>query len=84
MENHIFGRTDVFKYLGVLVTTGNVVTKENQTRLRAGNKCYYAIQAVLELRRISRKVKLNIYKTIIRPIVRPTYACKTWVLTRKD
>jgi hypothetical protein len=36
----------------------------------------------LKSQRISRKVKLNIYKTIIRPIV--TYACETWVLTRKD
>jgi hypothetical protein len=60
------------------VTTDNVVTKEIQARLKAGNRCYYALQAVLKSRRISRKVKLrvNIYKTIIRPIV--TYACETW------
>jgi hypothetical protein len=36
----------------------------------------------LKSRRISVKVKLNVYKTIIRPIV--THACETWVLTRKD
>jgi hypothetical protein len=82
VKTHIFGRTDVLKYLGVLMTTDNVVTKEIQARLKAGNRCYYALQAVLKSRRISRKVKLNIYKTIIRPIV--TYACETWVLTRKD
>jgi hypothetical protein len=27
VKTHIFGRTEVFKYLGVLVTTDNVVTK---------------------------------------------------------
>jgi hypothetical protein len=82
VKTHMFGRNDVFKYLGVLVTTDNVVTKEIQARLKAGNRCHYALQAVLKSRRISRKVKLNIYKTIIRPIV--IYACETWVLTKKD
>jgi hypothetical protein len=37
VKTHIFGRTDVFKYLGVLMTTDNVVTKEIQARLKAGN-----------------------------------------------
>jgi hypothetical protein len=46
-----------------------------------GNKCDYALQAVLKSRRTSRKVKLHINKTVVRPIV--TYACETWVLTRK-
>jgi hypothetical protein len=82
VKTHIFGRTAVFKYLEVLVKTDKVVSKEIQVRLKAGNICYYALQAVLKSRRISRKVKLNIYKTVIRPIV--TYACETWVLTRKD
>jgi hypothetical protein len=62
VENHIFGRTNVIKYLGVWVTTDNVVTKEIQARLKAGNKCY-ALQAVLKSQRISRKVKLNTHKT---------------------
>jgi hypothetical protein len=36
----------------------------------------------LKSRRISRKVKLNIYKPIIRPIV--SYAFETWVLKKKE
>jgi hypothetical protein len=59
-----------------------VVAKEIQARLKAGSRCYYALQAALKSRRISRKVKLNIYKTTLKPIV--TYACETWVLTGKD
>jgi hypothetical protein len=84
VENHIFGRNDVLKHLRVLVTTDNVVTKEIQARLTADNRRYHALQAVLKSQIVSRKVKLNIYihKTIIMPIV--TYACETWVLTRKD
>jgi hypothetical protein len=37
VENHIFGRNDVFTYLGVLVTADYVVTKEIQAWLKAGN-----------------------------------------------
>jgi hypothetical protein len=42
------------------VTTGNVI-KVIQARFKAGNECYYALQAVWKSRRISRKVKLNTY-----------------------
>jgi hypothetical protein len=48
VKNHIFGRANVFKYLGVLVTTDNV-TREIQAWLKVGNRCYYALQAVLKL-----------------------------------
>jgi hypothetical protein len=65
------------------VTTDNAVTKEIHTWLKAGSRCYYALQAVLKLRRrVLREVKLNICETVLRPIV--TYACEAWVLTRKD
>jgi hypothetical protein len=65
------------------VTTDNAVTKEIHAWLKAGSRCYYALQAVLKLRRrVLREVKLNIYETVLRPIV--TYACEAWVLTRKD
>jgi hypothetical protein len=56
-----FYKTDVFKYLGVLVTTDNVVSKEIQARLKASNVFYYILHAALKSQRISRKVKLNIY-----------------------
>jgi hypothetical protein len=60
VKTHIFGRIYVFKYLGVLVTTDNVLTKEIQARLKASKRFYYALQAVLKPQIISRKVKLNI------------------------
>jgi hypothetical protein len=40
------------------------------------------LQRILKSKRISRKAKLAIYKTIIEPVV--TYASETWVLTKKD
>jgi hypothetical protein len=35
----------------------------------ARNRCYYALQNVLKSKNISQKAKLNIYKTIIKPVV---------------
>jgi hypothetical protein len=55
---------------------------EIQARIAAGNGCYFALQRILRSKSISRKAKLAIYKTIIKPIV--TYANETWVLTKKD
>jgi hypothetical protein len=52
VKNHIFLRTDVFKYLGVLVTIDNIVTKDFQARFKAGNGCYYSLLAVWKSRRL--------------------------------
>ena len=56
--------------------------KSKQTTL--GNKAYYADQYFFKSRLVSKKSKLKLYWSIIRPIV--TYACETWGLkeTRKN
>jgi hypothetical protein len=46
----------------------------------AGNRCYYVLQNVLRSKNISQEAKLNMYKTIIRPVL--TYGCETW--TQRD
>jgi hypothetical protein len=77
-----FEKTETFKYLGSLVTVDNNISADIQARLMAGNMCYYALQNVLRSKNISRKAKLNVYKTIMRPVV--TYGSETWTLTKKD
>jgi hypothetical protein len=42
------------------------------------NKAYYANHFFFKSRLVSKKSKLKLYWSIIRPIV--TYACETWVL----
>jgi hypothetical protein len=79
--DHSSERTDTFKYLGAVVTTKNEVSTDIQARTAAGNGCYFALQRILKSKSISRKAKLAIYKTIIKPVV--TYASETWVLTKK-
>jgi hypothetical protein len=46
----------------------NNISSEIQARLMAGNRCY-ALQNVLKSKTLFRKTKLNVYKTIIRPVV---------------
>jgi hypothetical protein len=80
--DHSFERTDSFKYFGVVVTTKNEVSTEIQARTAAGNVYYFPLQRILKSKSISRRAKLAINKTIIKPTV--TYASETWVLTKRD
>jgi len=43
-----------------------------------GNKAYYAYQKKLTSKLLSKKAKLKLCWTIIRPVI--TYASETWVL----
>ncbi|KAH1015821.1 hypothetical protein HUJ04_007144 [Dendroctonus ponderosae] len=61
-------------------------TSHNQFRQRlqiqSGNKCLYALRSVLASKDISRRTKITIYKTIIRPTV--MYAGETWTLAKDN
>jgi hypothetical protein len=46
------------------------------------NKEYYANTKLLKLKFLKKNTKMNIYKTMIRPVV--TYSSKAWTLTAKD
>jgi hypothetical protein len=67
-----------FKYLGAIVTEAN----DTNARIEAGNRCMFAVHKILRFRSLTRKVKLLVYKTIIRPVV--TYASETWTLTKEN
>jgi len=67
-----------YKYLGSTVNSDNSTEEEIQYRITLGNKAYYANQFLLKSRLVSKKSKLKLYWSTIRPIV--TYACEVWVL----
>jgi hypothetical protein len=56
----------------------NSIEEEIQHRITLGNKAYYANQFLFKIRLVSKKSKLKLYWSIIRPTV--TCACETWVL----
>jgi hypothetical protein len=82
IREYKFEKTETFKCLGSLVTADNNISAEIQARLMARNRFCYALQNVLKSKNISRKAKLSVCKTIIRPVV--TYGSETWTLTKKE
>lgn len=76
-----FDKVEHFKYLGVVVNGNNDRSMEINERLQAGNRAYWSYLRYLKDKSISRKTKLQIYKTAIRPVV--TYAAETMCLTQR-
>jgi len=52
------------------------------SRLRSGNACYHSVQNLLSSRLLSKNLKINIYRTIILPII--LYGCESWSLTLRE
>jgi hypothetical protein len=73
-----FESVQSFRYIGSIVNQGNTIEEEIKERLTAGNKAFCANQKTLQSKLLSRKSKLKLCWTLIRPIV--TYASETWVL----
>jgi hypothetical protein len=57
------------KYLGRNLTDQNYMLEEIKSRLNSGNACYHSVQSILSSRLLSRKVKVDICKTIILTVV---------------
>ncbi|XP_073986277.1 uncharacterized protein [Rhodnius prolixus] len=76
---HRFEGVGAFKYLGTTLTSKNEVGQDIRSRLTAGNKCLGALKRTLRKKDVSRKAKITIYKTVIRPVV--MYGSETWTLT---
>jgi hypothetical protein len=47
-----------------------------------GNKAYYASRQLVNSSLISRNSKLQIYRTLVRPVV--TYVSESWTLTMEE
>ena len=58
------------------------VREEIKCRINMGNACYYSLEKILSSRLLSKKLKVNRYKTIILPVV--LYGCETWSLTLRE
>jgi hypothetical protein len=66
----------------MIINSKNNMTKTIQNRIQAGNKAYYANQMMLKNRYINRGAKMQIYKTLIKPVV--TYGCESWTMKKED
>jgi len=67
-----------FSYLGSTVNGNNMLEEEIRGQIAKGNKAFYTNKALFKSKLVSRKSKLKLYWTVIRPTV--VYGCETWVL----
>jgi hypothetical protein len=65
-----------FKYLGNMINRNDNCVKE---RIQAGNRAYFSNLRILKIKIISRAAKLQVHKSLIRPVA--TYGAETWTLT---
>ena len=56
--------------------------EEIKHRINMGNACYYSLEKILSSRLLSKKLKVNTYKTVTLPVV--LYGCETWSFTLRE
>ena len=61
-----------------MLSRNNTFEEEIRERIVKGNKAFCANRALFKSKLVSRKFKLKLYWSVIRPIV--VYGCETWVL----
>jgi hypothetical protein len=71
-----------FKYLSSLISENNNMKEEIRTRIAAGNRCYLGLQRILKAGSLSKNLKLQVYRTVVRPVV--MYGSETWTLLKED
>jgi len=69
-------------YRGSLVTGDSNVSEEIKNRHIAADRSYFGLKCQCESQLLSRKTKILIYKTLVRPIL--TYTSETWTTTKYD
>jgi hypothetical protein len=82
IDNSSIERVEEFKYLGATLTDQYSIQEEIKSRLKLENACYHSVQNLLSSRLLSKNLKINIYRTIILPVV--LYGCETWSLILRE
>jgi len=71
-----------FQYLGNITGNTNTNNKCIKERIMMDNKAYYANRQLVNSSLISRNSKLQIYRTLVCPVV--TYGSESWTLTMEE
>jgi len=71
-----------FTYLGVLINNQHDTAVEIKRRIISGTRAFYSMKPQLSSKKLSRRSKLTIYKTLIRPIV--LYGSESWNTTSNN
>lgn len=62
------------------MTGDNNVSEEITNRLIDANRSYFVLKSQFKSQLISRKTKILIYRTLVRPVL--IYTAETWTMTK--
>ena len=71
-----------FLYLGALLDKEGGATKDIQQRLSKARQTFYRLRRIWNSSEISRKTKIQLFKTIVRAVL--MYGCEAWKLTKTE
>jgi hypothetical protein len=80
--NKTFKAVQCFQYLGNIIGNTNNNNKSIKERIMMGSKTYYANRQLVNSSLISRNSKLQIYRTLVSPVV--TYGSESWTLIMEE
>lgn len=75
IKKYNFEVVNTFTYLSTSINNENNISMEIKQRYLVASKCAYEFNKHLRSYLLSRKTKIKIYRTLIKPVL--TYACKT-------
>ena len=81
LDEFLLEEVDQFRYLGSIVSWDNDISREISARISAASRASWGVNDIIKSKIISRRTKLQVYVTTIRPIA--TYACETWALSKE-
>lgn len=82
IETYTFEGVREFTYLGSQINKNNVTSAEVKRRIYLANRAYFGLKKLLTSSIVTKKTKILIYKTLIKPV--RTYASETWTMTKSD
>lgn len=76
-------QVNTFQYLGVTIDDNGTQETDINKRIEKTLRLYYAMnKKFINKKEVSRKTKMNVFKTIYRPIL--TFGCESWILNQNQ
>lgn len=82
IDDTVYESVKEFKYLGIYLSSHGDTTVAIQDRIQSANRTWFLHLNLFKSSLLSKKLKLSLYRTLIRPVL--TYGCEIWTLKTSD